>query len=193
MCCTHLHNHIPTQNSTVFIHIEWEPVNWHRLTDGPTHPPPTLCDKPAVRNALLMIKPHWRKIYTKANFSVMELLIWITWKHKQTFAGISFQSSNIFYYQWCECVCMYMCGIHVLCVVSMYCISCPFITLPLLVLLHKSCVPHQLTHDAHNMTYAQYYYFSTFWPFFPLLLIYLNDMQLPTITYQHRIAEYLHT
>ena len=85
------------------------------------------------------------------------------------------------------------CMVQVLCVVSMCCNSCPFITLPLLVLLHKSCVPHQLTHDAHNMTYAQYYYLSTLWPFFPLLLIYFNDLQLPTITYQHRIAQYLHT
>ena len=130
----------------------------------------------------------------------MELLIKSTYKHKETFAGISFQSSNIFYYQWCQCVCMYMCGVcmymcgvHVSCVVSMCCNSCPFITLPLLVLLHKSCVPHQLTHDAHNITYAQYYYLSTLWPFFPLLLIYFNDLQLPTITYQHRIAQYLHT
>ena len=95
---------------------------------------------------------------------------------------------------WCLCA---VCGVHVLCVVSIHvcCNSCPFFTLPLLVLLHKSCVPHQLTHDAHNMTYAQYYMYclSILWPFFPLLLIYFNDLQLPTITYQHRIAQYLHT
>ena len=92
---------------------------------------------------------------------------------------------------WCPCA---VCGVHVLCVVSMCCNSCPFVTLPLLVLLHKSCVPHQLTHDAHNMTYAQYYMYhlSILWPFFPLLLIYFNDLQLLTITYQHRIAQYLH-
>ena len=110
-----------------------------------------------------------------------------------TFAGITFQSCNVFYYIWCECVCMYMYGVHVMCVVSVCCNSCPFVTLPLLVLLHKSCVPHQLTHDAHNMTYAQYYYLSTLWPFFPLLLIFFNGLQLRTITYQHRIAQYLHT
>ena len=135
-----------------------------------------------------MIKPHWRKISTQTNFSVMELLV-KKYLKTQTFAGISFQSSNIFYFLWCECVCMYMCGVHVLCVVSMCCNSCPFVTLPLLVLLDKSCVSHQLTHDAHNMTYPQYYYLSILWPFFPLLLIYFNDLQLPTITYHHRIAE----
>ena len=85
------------------------------------------------------------------------------------------------------CLYMYICT----CVVSMCCNSCPFITLHLLVLLHKSCVPHQLTHDAHNMTYAQYYYLSTLWPFSPPLLIYFKDLQLRTITYQHRIAQYL--
>ena len=83
---------------------------------GPcTHPLPTLC-----------------------NFSVMELLI----KKRQAFASISFQSSNIFYYQWC--------------VVSMCCNSCPFLfwSYFMRVVFHTM----QLTHDAHNMTYAQYYY-----------------------------------
>ena len=179
MCCTHLHNyiHVPQQNST---HIEWEPVNWHRLTDGPTHPPPTLCDKPAGRNALLVIKPHWTKISTKINFSVMELLIKNTWKHKQTFAGISFQSSNIFYYLWCECVCMYM--------VSMCCVCCPCVVTAVLSSLFlfwsyfTRVVFHTIWHIMHTITYAQYNYLSTLWPFFPLLLIYFNDLQLPKIT-----------
>ena len=175
MCCTHLHNHISTQNSTLFIHIEWEPVNWHRLTDGPTHPPPTLCDKPAVRNALLMIKPHWRIISTKINFSVMGLLIKNTWKHIQTFAGNTFQSSNIFYYQWCGCVCMYMCGVHV-------CVWCPYVVTAVLsslfifwsyfikVVFHTSWHMMHTTWPTHNIIIN-----PPFGHFFPLLLIYFND------------------
>ena len=72
------HNHIPTQNSTIFTHIEWEPVLWQRPIDGP---PPTPCDTPTVRKALLGLKSHRRWISTKTNFILMELQIENTWKH----------------------------------------------------------------------------------------------------------------
>ena len=49
----------------------------------------------------VVIKPHWSKISTQTNFSVMELQVLI-------FKVLTF------YYLWCECVCMYMCGVHVL-------------------------------------------------------------------------------
>ena len=66
------HNHIPTQYSTIFTHIEWEPVHWQRPIDGP---PPTPCDTPTMRKALLVIKSHRIRISTETNFIVMELLI----------------------------------------------------------------------------------------------------------------------
>ena len=59
------HNHIPTQNSTIFTHIEWETVHWQRPIDGP---PPTPCDTPTVRKALLGLKSHCRWISTKTKF-----------------------------------------------------------------------------------------------------------------------------
>ena len=186
MCCTHLHNYIPTQNSTVFTHIEWEPVNWHRLTDGPTHPPPTLCNKPAVRNALLVIKPHWRKISTQTNFSVMELLIKKKNRHLQVlvFKVVTYSIINGVSVFVCTCM-VFMCCVWCPCVVtavlsSLFLFWSYFTTVVLHSLVDTWCTQRDLRT------------ISTLWPFFPLLLIYFNDLQLPTITYQHRIAQYLH-
>ena len=107
-----------------------------------------------------------------------------------TFAGISFQSCNVFYYLWCECVCM----------VSRCCVWCPCVVTAVLsslflfwsyftrVVFHTSWHMMHTTWPTHNIII-----YPPVWPFFPLLLIYFNDLQLPTITYQHRIAQYLHT
>ena len=45
VCCTHLHNHTPTQTSTIFTHMEWDLYTDIDLWMGPAHPPPpTTCD-----------------------------------------------------------------------------------------------------------------------------------------------------
>ena len=86
------HNHIPTQNSTIFTHMEWEPVHWQRPMDGP---PPTPCDTPTVRKALLGLKSHRRWVSTKTNF-ICHGTANKKYLKTQMFAGISFQSNNMY-------------------------------------------------------------------------------------------------
>ena len=77
--------------------------------------PPTPCDTPTVRKALLVIKSHPRRISTKTNFIVMELLIKNTWKHKRlqvlVFKVLTCTQSHRLL---CDHIYMYMLNVEVL-------------------------------------------------------------------------------